>query len=159
MSVQNETKAAVTVAEMARMCGLSRSRFYQLIGTAFPQPQRQPETGRPIYTEEQQEVCLEVRRRNCGIDGKVVLFYARRPGSAPAKPKTPTPKLDVKSKDVAALIDGLNALGLTTATAAKVQRVTEELYPKGTAGIDQGEVLRVMFLHLQRQNSADNVGR
>ena len=27
-----ETKAAVTVAEMARMCGLSRARFYQLIG-------------------------------------------------------------------------------------------------------------------------------
>jgi hypothetical protein len=161
MSVQKETKAAVTVAEMARMCGLSRSRFYQLIGTAFPQPERQPETDRPIYTEELQQVCLEVRRRNCGIDGKVVLFYARRIVSAPARPKTPTPtpKLEVKSKDVAALVDGLNALGLTTATAAKVQLVTEELYPKGTAGIDQGEVLRVVFLHLKRQNSADNVGR
>jgi hypothetical protein len=159
MSVQKETKAAVTVAEMARMCGLSRSRFYQLIGTAFPQPERQPQTDRPIYTEELQQVCLDVRRRNCGIDGNVVLFYARRIGNAPARPKTPTPKLEVKSKDVAAVVDGLNALGLTTATAAKVQRVTEELYPKGTAGIDQGEVLRVVFLHLKRQNSADNVGR
>ena len=78
MSVQKETKAAVTVAEMARMCGLSRSRFYQLIGTAFPRPERQPQTGRPIYTEELQQVCLEVRRRNWGIDGKAVLFYARR---------------------------------------------------------------------------------
>jgi hypothetical protein len=65
----------------------------------------------------------------------------------------------VKSKDVSALVDGLNALGLTTATAAKVQRVAEELYPKGTAAIDQGEVLRVVFLHLKRQNSALNVGR
>jgi len=157
MSVQKETKAAVTAAEMARMCGLSRSRFYQLIGTAFPQPERQPQTHRPIYTEELQQVCLDVRRRNCGIDGKVVLFYARRLGSAAARPKTPMPKVEVKSKDVAALVDGLNALGLTTATAA--QRVTEELYPKGTAGIDQGEVLRVVFLHLKRQNSADKVGR
>jgi len=85
MSVQKETKVAVTVAEMARMCGLSRSRFYQLIGAAFPQPERQPQTDRPIYTEELQQVCLEVRRRNCGIDGKVVLFYARRLGSAPAR--------------------------------------------------------------------------
>jgi hypothetical protein len=157
MSEQKATKAAVTVAEMARMVGLSRSRFYQLIGTAFPEPQRQPETGRPIYIEELQEVCLEVRRRNCGIDGKPVLFYARRLGTAPAKPKAPKPKLETKGKDVATLVDGLNALGLTTATAAQVQRVTQKLYPKGTEGIDQGEVLRTVFLHLKRQNSADNV--
>src|ERR1700675_2261034 len=111
MSEQIETKAAVTVAEMARMCGLSRSRFYQLIGTAFPQPERQPETGRPIYTEEQQQVCLEVRRRNCGIDGKAVLFYARRLGTTPATKNPPKPKLEPKSKDVSALVDGLNSLG------------------------------------------------
>lgn len=159
MSAPNETKAAVTVAEMARMCGLSRSRFYQLIGTAFPEPERQPGTGRPVYTQELQQVCLEVRRRNCGIDGKPVLFYARRLGSAPARPKPPKPKLEAKGKDVAALVDGLNALGLTTATAAQVQHVAGELYPQGTAGIDQGEVLRTVFLHLKRQNSADNVRR
>ena len=33
-----EVKSAVTVSEMARMVGLSRARFYQLIGTAFPYP-------------------------------------------------------------------------------------------------------------------------
>jgi hypothetical protein len=159
MSTQKETKAAVTVAEMARMCGLSRSRFYQLIGTAFPQPERHPETGRPIYTEELQQVCLEVRRRNCGIDGKPILFYARRSGTAPARTKPAKPKLEPQGKEVPALVEGLNALGLTTATAAQVQRVTEELYPQGTAGIDQGEVLRAVFLHLKRQNSADNVRR
>ncbi len=159
MSVQIQTKAAVSVAEMARMCGLSRSRFYQLIGTAFPQPERQAETDRPIYTEEQQKVCLEVRRRNCGIDGKPVLFYARRATPAPTKPKLAKPKLEAKRGDVLALIEGLNALGLTAATAAEVQRVTDELYPQGTAGLDRGDVLRAVFLHLKRQNSADNVRR
>jgi hypothetical protein len=157
MSDEFQTKAAVSVAEMARMVGLSRSRFYQLIGTAFPQPERQKGTGRPVYTEELQQVCLEVRRRNCGIDGKPVLFYASRLGAASAKPKPPKPKLEPKGKDISALIDGLNSLGLTTATAAQVQKVTHELFPKGTEGIDQGEVLRVVFLHLKRQNSADNV--
>src|SRR4051794_25107506 len=105
MSEQKATKVAVTVAEMARMVGLSRSRFYQLIGTAFPQPERQPGTGRPIYTEAQQEVCLEVRRRNCGIDGKPILFYARRLGTAPSRPKPPKPKLEAKRGDVSALVD------------------------------------------------------
>src|SRR5437588_11490898 len=113
MGAPNETKAAVTVAEMARMVGLSRSRFYQLIGTAFPEPERQPGTGRPIYTEELQRVCLEVRRRNCGIDGKPVLFYARRLGTAPSRPKLPKPKPEAKQGDVPALVEGLNALGLT----------------------------------------------
>ena len=159
MSVPKETKAAVTVAEMARLVGLSRSRFYQLIGTAFPQPERQPGTGRPVYTEALQRVCLEVRRRNCGIDGKPILFYSRRLGSAPARPKAPKPKLEPKGKDVAELVDGLNALGLTTATAAQVQKVAKDLFPKGTEGIDQGEVLRAVFLHLKRKNSADNVGK
>jgi hypothetical protein len=159
MSEQNETKAVVTVAEMARMVGLSRSRFYQLVGTVFPQPDRQPGTNRPIYTKELQKVCLEVRRRNCGIDGKPVLFYSRRPTSASARPKTPKTKLAPKGKDVAALVDGLNALGLTTATAAQIQRVTEELFPGGSENMDQRQVLRAVFLHLKRQNSADKVGR
>ena len=159
MSVQNSTKVVVSVAEMARMCGLSRSRFYQLIGTAFPHPERQAGTGRPIYTEELQKVCLEVRRRNCGMDGQPVLFYARRLTTTPAKSKAPKPRAEVKRGDVLGLIGGLNSLGLTAATAAQVQRVTEELYPQGTAGLDRGEVLRAVFLHLKRQNSADNVRR
>ena len=159
MCVPIETKTAVTVAEMARMCGLSRSRFYQLIGTAFPQPERQPKTERPVYTEELQQVCLEVRRRNCGIDGKAILFYGRRLGTAPIRSKATKPKLEPKGKDLSELLDGLNSLGLTTATGAQVEQVTKQLYPKGTEGMDQGEVLRAVFLHLKRQNSSDNVGK
>ena len=64
---------------MARMVGLSRSRFHQLIGTTFPWPLYSVSTRRPFYDEELQKCCLEVRRRNCGIDGKPVLFYSRRP--------------------------------------------------------------------------------
>ena len=33
---ESQTKAVVSVAEMARMVGLSRARFYQLVGTTFP---------------------------------------------------------------------------------------------------------------------------
>jgi hypothetical protein len=92
------------------------------------------------------------------IDGKAVLLYARRP-SAPAGTKAPKAKFEPKGKDVSALVDGLNALGLTTATAAHVQRVAEELYPKGMAAIDHAEVLRAVFLRLKGQNSAGKVRR
>src|SRR6516225_4841220 len=133
-----DVRVGVSVSEMARMVGLSRQRFHQLVQCGvFPQPQRDEASGRPYYDEPTQQHCLEVRRRNCGINGRVVLFYTRRLPAAPAKPKAAKLKPEPKGKDVSALVDGLNALGLTTATAAQVQRVTQELYPQGTAGIDQ----------------------
>src|SRR5471030_2220513 len=73
-----QTKTVVTVAEMARMVGLSRARFYQLMQTGtFPPPLYDAQTHRPHFNEEMQLICLDVRRRNCGVNGKPVLFYAR----------------------------------------------------------------------------------
>src|SRR6516162_3136360 len=146
--MSDETKAVVTVSEMARMVRLSRARFDQLEKAGvFPAPAYQG--GRPVYTEEQQQVCLEVRRKNRGVNGEPVLFYARRRAIQPAKHKKRADPLPAKNKDIASLLDGLNALGLTTATAAQVLKVTEELFPQGTKGLDQAEVLRVVFLHVQ----------
>ena len=51
VQMSDETKAIVTVSEMARMCGLSRARFYQLQKAGvFPAPVYQD--GRPLYPEE-----------------------------------------------------------------------------------------------------------
>src|SRR5471030_554738 len=130
MSVQIETKVVVTVSEMARMVGLSRSRFYQLIGSAFPSP-LMDEKKRPYYSEELQKVCLEVRRRNCGIDGKPILFYARRPGNvvSTAKPRRKTTKPSQYSE----IVEAIRALGLTSATAAQVEAAISQRYKMGIA--------------------------
>jgi hypothetical protein len=154
-----QTKAVVTVSEMARMVGLSRSRFYQLVEAGvFPQPVYSVANRRPIYVEDAQKVCLEVRRRNCGVNGQPVLFYSRgHPLPAQTKPtRTAKPKPTTVS-DHADLIDGLAALGLTT-TAAEVGTAIKSLYPAGMNGTGQGEVLRAVFLHLKRQNSSGSVG-
>lgn len=82
-------KQAVSIAEMAKMVGLSRGRFYQLVGTTFPPPIYDVRTRRPFYPPDLQAVCLEVRRRNFGIDGRPVLFYARRMVIAPTAPSGP----------------------------------------------------------------------
>ena len=126
------TKAVVTVAEMARMVGLSRARFYQLMGTTFPWPVYDVSTRRPIYVEEQQRICLEVRRRNCGIDGKPVLFYARRNG-APLPTSKPRPKKSETKKDeqFADLVAGLKSLGLTAVNAADVRSAVAVVFPNG----------------------------
>lgn len=161
MSDEFVSKMAMSVSEMARAVGLSRARFYQLVrrGT-FPPPDKEATTGRPCYFEDGQRQIMEVRRRNCGIDGKPILFYSRRRDFSTGKRKQPPPKPkpESKGKNVAALIDGLNQLGLTTATAAQVQQVIEQLYPNGTVGMDQGEVLRAVFLEIRRRNSSGSGG-
>jgi hypothetical protein len=132
------------------MVRLSRARFYQLVREGvFPPPAY--DKGRPVYTEEMQEVCLEVRRRNRGVNGEPVLFYARRRASGLARKTPGSAKPAPRNKDIPALLDGLNALGLTTATAAQVEAVARELFPTGTAGLHQAEVLRAVFLHLKRR--------
>jgi hypothetical protein len=164
MPVERQTKAVVTVAEMARMVGLSRARFYQLVGTAFPHPVYDVTTRRPLYVEEQQEVCLEVRRRNCGVDGKPVLFYARRVGAGAPRASTPAPKTasTPTAQNAAArpdpILESVRLLGLGMATAAQVQAAITELFPGGINSTDHGQVVREVFLRLKRWNPADSAG-
>lgn len=150
--MSQETKAIVTVSEMARMCGLSRVRFYQLQRAGiFPSPLYDVTTRRPFYDEEMQKTCLEVRRRNCGVNGKPILFYARRNPLAPPLPKKAKIQKP-KAEQHTELIDSLQALGLAGVTAAQVGAAVKEVYPQGTAAVDQAEVVRTVFLHLRGKN-------
>ena len=141
------TKVAVTVAEMARMCGLGRSRFYQLIGTAFPHPVYDVTTKRPFYVENQQRICLEVRRRNFGIDGKPILFYAKSV-SRPVTVKKQVSKVVPVQKVPNDLMDGLTALGLNP-NPKEVSEVIQSLYPSGANGVNSSSILRAVFIDLK----------
>jgi len=161
MAVQFPTKSVVSVAEMARMCGLSRARFYQLMNEGvFLSPVYDIETRRPFYTEVMQQICLEVRKRNCGINGKPVLFYAARhplgSQSKPVKKSTAKPTTNGRHND---LIDALRTLGLESVSAGQVESAVKELLPSGVQKLDSGEVIRAVFLCLKRRDTADNVGR
>src|SRR5207253_1219686 len=102
MSENIVTKSVVSVTEMARMVGLSRARFYQLVkrGT-FPPVDLDPVSNRPCYFEEKQRQVLDARRRNQGVDGKLVLFYSRRRdfGQTKAAPRAAKPKIDNQYAD------------------------------------------------------------
>ena len=155
-----QTKAVVTVAEMARMVGLSRARFYQLVQAGvFPMPVYNVSNRRPIYVEDLQKVCLEVRRRNYGINGKPVLFYTQRHRlSGQAKPLRKTNVRPKATERHADLIDALRGLGLAAVKAERVEAALKHLYPSGVEGHDEGQVIRSVFLFLKRQDSDGNVG-
>lgn len=153
MSDQNPTKSAVSVSEMARMVGLSRARFYQLINEGvFPPPVYDLETRRPFYDEGMQETCIEVKRRNCGVNGKPVLFYASRhplgsqPIKRPARPKT-KPK---RTNQFTELRGFVSALGLNV-SAQQVEDAVKHCFPDGIGRLDTGEVVPAVFLHLKCQ--------
>jgi hypothetical protein len=156
MDVQKE---AVSVAEMARIVGLSRARFYQLIGATFPSPIYDAATRRPFYPSDLQATCLEVRHRNCGIDGKPVVFYARRMEIKPSAPRRSRKKSSAANEQYNDLTEGLKSLGLVDVTAAQVGATVKQLYPCGVRDVDDGEVLRSVFLAIQRRDSADNLTR
>jgi len=142
----SSAKSVVTVSEMADLCQLSRSRFYDLIeASVFPKPVLHPSSKRPMYDRDMQEKCLEIRESGIGANGQPVLFN-RKPKKGSLLP--PRRKAGEKKPDHADLLDALKGLGLTT-TAQAINEAVAALYPNGLTGIDQGDVVRKVFLHLQ----------
>ncbi|QDU80477.1 hypothetical protein Pla110_22070 [Polystyrenella longa] len=157
MSVEIRTKTIVSVAEMARMCRLSRARFYQLAKEGvFPSPLYRLNNKRPFYPEDLQEVCLEVRRRNCGVNGKPILFYSRGTATPTSKPKRV--KQPSASQKYNELINDLASLGLTNVKGKDIEQAVGECFPTGINQTDESVVLQTVFLHLKRQDSTDNLG-
>lgn len=163
--------SAISVSDMARMVGLSRSRFHQLLQAGvFPKPAVDPESKRPFYDSEGQAVCLQVRQRNCGVNGKRVLFYARPFGahlaakprplgaqrlSSPRQKKAAPKQTASKPSKLDLLVEGLKALGLPNVTAAEASAAIHQVYPIDSQRPADEDVLVAIFRHLIRQNSTD----
>jgi len=140
-------KSAVTVTEMAEMCGISRSRWYDLVAAGVvPKPVQHPSTKRPMYDLELQRKCLEIRQTGVGANGLPVLFN-RKP-KKPVQPRPQRKKDEEKSPSYEGLLDALRGLGLT-ATPQAVAEAVATMFPSGHASLDQGDVIRKVFLHLQ----------
>ncbi len=166
MRQEEPHKEVVTVTEMARMCRLSRARFYQLIKeTVFPTPSRNEQTGRPFFSREQQEQCLLIRRINKGANGKAVMFNGSRPLAAPkVLPKRKRLPISQSSKGrthddpvITELRHGLAQLGVANVTDADIRQSLTAAYPDGHQGIESAELLRAVFGELQRRDSTDKL--
>ena len=141
------TKSVITVSEMADLCQLSRSRFYDLIEAGiFPKPVQHPSSKRPMYDRAMIEKCLEIKETGIGANGLPVLFNRKPSRTGQAKPLRKSAQ--DKTPDHAELLVALKGLGLTS-TAQAVADALAAVFPTGHAGMDQGDVVRKVFLHLQ----------
>lgn len=148
------TKSVVSVTEMARMVGLSRARFYQLVKRrTFPVSDLDSLSGRPCYCEQKQRLILEARRRNCGVDGKAILFYTRRKDCGQVKVPTRPAKPKGNRNQYADVIVYLLGAQITM-TAAQVETFVKEEMAKGTEGIDTTEGIIQAIIERRRQNAS-----
>ena len=143
-------KAAVSVSEMCEMCSISRSRWYEMVASGvFPKPIQLPSMKRPVYDRSLQEKCLEIRATGIGLNGVPVLFNRKAKKGGLAKPKPQRlPKDHCPNPDIEAILDGVKRLGLTT-TPQVVRDAVAATCPSGVADADLGDVIRMVFLHLQ----------
>ena len=150
---QSSTKAAATVTEVAALCQLSRSRFYELVRAGvFPQPVQNGAGNRPIYVREQIEKCLEIRATGVGLNNTVIVFNRRRAsGPAPKRAQRPPVAVMPKESPYIPLVTGLKSLGMADATDAQVEKIVATIFPDGISDRDLGEVIRSVFLALKKQ--------
>ncbi|MGE5612427.1 MAG: helix-turn-helix transcriptional regulator [Bacillota bacterium] len=148
---ESRLKAAVSVSQMARMVGLSRARFYDLVRSGtFLAPVYSLANRRPMYTAQMQEENLLVRQTGIGVNNQYVLFYERQP-AAPSP--TPTQRRPIR-QERSGLMESLRNLGLGNITPAQVDEALASNYPNGTAGVDEVTVVRTVYRHLRRLGAA-----
>ena len=149
-----EHNQVVSVTEMARMLGMSRSRLYQLIKQGvLLAPIHDVHTKRPFYNSDMIARNLEAKRTNCGINGKPMLFYSPRKERPQRASRAQRQHNRSTHTD---LIEGLKALGVE-ATEAAVNSALRTLYPADRGAlVDEGERLREVFRHLRRSNRVEN---
>jgi len=150
-------KAAATVREVCRLVQLSPARFYELQASGiFPPPVYDVRTRRPFFNEEMQRLCVEIRTTGRGFNGQSVIFYSRR---APAirqskRTRTATPAVTAPApNNHDGVLAAVRSLGLAAATAAQVEAAVTQLFPGGTAGVVQGQIIRQVFVLLNRQRA------
>ncbi len=168
MNENQNGKVMASITDVARMVGLSRARFYQLMQQGiFPCPKKNEATKRPYFDHEQQQKCILIRKTNCGENGKAILFYAKKMDQLPV-PKLPSKRKrrsdgkDEVSKAagnpvIDSLRAGLSQLGLGEMNDQAVRRALQESNPDGWAGKAEPELLMAVFRWLKRQDSPDNV--
>ncbi|QDT59427.1 hypothetical protein SV7mr_19340 [Stieleria bergensis] len=151
-----QMKAVVSLAEMCRMLGMSRSHFYwHLKRSNFHQPLKLASNGRPYFTAEMAQQNMDVKETGINVQGDFVIFYERRPESekrqveSKTRPRKPTPQPTPDSP----LAAGLQSLGMTV-NSDQIESALIACFPNGTDEEDEANVLRTVFRHLKRAEIA-----
>jgi hypothetical protein len=153
-SISATRKAAYSVTEVARLCNISRTRFYDLIRDGvMPMPVYCIYTKRPIYTADLAALCVRVKETNVGIDGRYVIFYTRRAEQpVEAQPsRTRTPARTAADPLTQELSETLRRMGIRSSDAEISAAITTQCL-NGPAEATFEADLRAVFDRLRCRN-------
>lgn len=146
----------LSISQMAQLMNLSRSRIYQLIEQGILlKPVYLLNNKRPVFTKEMAIRNIEVKSKNQGINGEILLFYSgRKTNHAASKKKARKVTESVaKNNQYAELIDALESLGLNGVSPAQVDSAIRVCFPDTIPDPNDDETLATIFRYLKRQNS------
>lgn len=138
-------RAALSVVEVASLCLLSPSRFHALVRQGvFPSAITVDQGRRPYYSHELVQRCVEIRSTGIGENGRITLFNrpAKKRGHCKKQAITPA------TSEHDGLITALQGLGLSV-TGEAVAVAVRNVFPIGTAGMEDSEITRKVFLFLK----------
>lgn len=159
-STHSPSREFVSLSELAQdILGMSRARLYELIARgAMPSPVFCVRTRRPMFTKALIQQARMVRQTGVGIDGSALIFYRREATTAISSPSTPArARRGAQASQAnrhAEVVLALQGLGVTTADERTVGEAIAQCFPNGLDGQQESDVIRVIFRHLRRRESA-----
>jgi hypothetical protein len=119
----------------------------------MPPPCYDLRTRRPLYLQQTQKLCLEIRATNIAWDGSYVVFNQKHSASAKHSRMRRGPKSDLIAATadpaVRELIEGLRALGIND-NDEQIKTAVAECYSERLDAVPPGTVLKTVFRHLRR---------
>ena len=148
----------MSVTEMAERLGMSRSNLYTLIerGILLP-PIYLTSNRQPIYSRSVAERNILVKNTGIAINGQPTKFYRRRGVQSSSQSRRVSHRSIGQRRTrtspgsiLPSLVADLKSLGLNTVTEDAVTAALAELFPSGTAGVAEGDVIRSIYRRLRR---------
>lgn len=137
------------MAETAALCGISRSRFYDLVASGvMPPPVYSVRTRRPHYPADLAALCVRIRETNVGFDGHFVMFYDRKPKQTTPVPATEPPRNGRKTAApdplTQEMVETLRAMGVRAGEVEMIDAIRNRC-PAGVAEATFETDLRAVF--------------
>ena len=146
--MENDFKEICSVKQLASKLGMSKARFYQHLKEGiFPPPVYCIRKKRPLYPENLQQQCMDIRRTGIGYNGVPVIFYTTR--------KNETCKSQKQSNhEYKELVEVLKSMSIKV-TSKEIKTALGVLgIPNVTQGTISDEIITKLFNHFtqKRQN-------
>lgn len=155
--------AYMTVSAHIRQLGLSRGRFYTLLAAGFfLPPVYLLANRRPVYTAEIAERNVVAKAVGIGaVTGEPRVFYRSRRQTAesataaqPRRSRRAAGRERRTESPTRSIVAAVRNLGIEGVDDDAVAQIMNDLFPAGTDGMAEGDIIRAVYRRLRQREPA-----